>query len=122
MLPACADVATADASDLPAWLNRVYPATGAETTTTRAVQVHHNTTSPRERIRVRRDSTDVTTHARQVVVCWNTTSTRPPPRSNRSLARTARSSNTSAPAEVDGIADATKYEALDRYAGPFKVP
>lgn len=52
-------------SDAPDWITKIYPAPGAETTATRAVQVQYETLPPGSEIRLIIDGTDVTSYAQQ---------------------------------------------------------
>lgn len=73
LLPACfgdgADKIKAAANDevpeekYPAWIQKVYPPPGSETSVTRAVQVNHNVVDAEQQVRLVIDGTDVTSYA-----------------------------------------------------------
>lgn len=68
LLAGCAGDTDSDAAvtvdEAPEWVTRIYPAPGANTTATRAVQVHYETVGAGREVRLLIDGTDVTTYAR----------------------------------------------------------
>lgn len=70
LLVACADEEDPIASDgveaeYPEWVEKVYPAPGAETSATPAVEVNHNVVTSEREVRLSIDGVDVTTYADQ---------------------------------------------------------
>lgn len=68
LLAACAEddagaSASAGSTDLPEWVERVYPAPGQDLATNPDVQVEHDLSAPDEGIRLSIDGVDVTAYA-----------------------------------------------------------